>query len=472
MAQQKKKRAAAEPGVPELCGVITSDVYTGKMLTTEEVGRRESPKDVKTSQERARYWAEKNLFVEPVLKMKRGFLDFRRKLSPANKKMKKAFDAWMKVPENKALVNEFIKSVIHEWLELDSVVSLWRSTDTTPFNIRPEDCDYGSVMGMRFLKWRHGFKEEDLKARFGPKGITPSPLELKRFQAKEVVIGSANTDEYYERYRVLTRGPSERGFAYPGLHRVFRTMSQQESMEVGEAVLAHAGRKVVRWHTFGFQTNAHSGLKQADFLWTQARHDAVTKFFKGRNGLIDATKQFDHKTEHEWIDIKLFDSKKWDTIINRMLWWSGPVGFMVMTKTLAPFLFPILQVEMEAERNALAEHLEFVLNDAMAIPGGIKISWSNRCFVDPRLGWDMTKTMMQQGPLSLTTSLEETGHDPEKEIDLKKEELAPEKSKYLFPLNDPNHGGSPALDRNGKRNGKPAGTPDEKVMPGNKEEAD
>jgi hypothetical protein len=226
-------------------------------------------------------------------------------------------------------------------------------------------------------------------------------------------------------------------------------------MEVGETMLAYAGRLVLRFHQLGFEVKSGSNAaKQAEYLWKKNRATAIEKFFKGRQGFAETTGQFDHKINYVWVDPKHYDARKWDTIVNRLLWWAGPVGFMMLSKSVSPFLLGMLKAQAEKDRRRVGAHMEAVINEGFNLGVKVKLSWSNRCFYDSRLAWDMVKSLMQQGPLSLATSLQEADFDPEQEAEQKRSEAASSRDEELLPKFDPNHGHRPA-DNPGRKPGTP-----------------
>ena len=127
---------------------------------------------------------------------------------------------------------------------------------------------------------------------------------------------------------------------------------------------------------------------------------------------------------------------------------------MMMAKSLSPFLLGMLKTSADKVRKRVGAHLEAVIDDGFNIGTKVRLTWSNRCFYDSRLAWDMVKSLIQQGPLSLTTALEESDFDPIEEAARKKEEAATSRDDELLPKFDPNHGNRP-----GKAGRKP-GTPD------------
>lgn len=230
-------------------------------------------------------------------------------------------------------------------------------------------------------------------------------------------------------------------------------------MEVGESLLAYSGRLVVRMHRKGFEPRTSTvNLKIKDFMWTQDWADQVKKNFSpGKNGFMEATGNFDHKIETHWIDPKLYDGKKWETIFDRLIWWAGPLGFMLLAKSNSQNWMTLFQAEISGFRAEITPYLEFALNSIYAdAPGGIKIEYSDTCFKDSRLVWDMLKTLLMTGPASLTTGLKAAGLDVETE-GAQREEEAKDIKRFGPPLYDPAHatesGKKPGQDKGGRERG-------------------
>ncbi|HXP59141.1 MAG TPA: hypothetical protein VN829_01550, partial [Dongiaceae bacterium] len=392
--------------------------------------------------------------------------NFGFRLATPTEKDKKKLAAWLDADEDRRdMLERYIAAVWSEWLLLDNVVSFWREEkEITPFLLLPEQCRYTDAMGLEKLTVNLGYRKEQFMDGEG----NPLPgwtlEEIRRYTGSgHQIILSEEFDEYF---RVLTRGLRGTGFGVPRLYRMFRTLSQCESMEVGESMLAYAGRLVIRAHSLGFEVrSASNAAKQAEYLWKANRAKPIEDFFKGRQGFAETTKQFDHRIEYIWVDPKLYDARKWETIVSRLLWWAGPVGYMLMTKQLQPFLLPMLRADALADRARVGAHLDVVLNKGFRLPVKVKAKWGDRCFNDLRLAWEMTKTLMQQGPVSLTSALEVADFDPAVEAERKREEAPVERDDELLPKFDPNHGnrpGQPQKEGLRERAGRPVGKPDPK----------
>ncbi len=114
-------------------------------------------------------------------------------------------------------------------------------------------------------------------------------------------------------------------------------------------------------------------------------------------------------------------------MINRLVWWAGPLGFMLMARSQSLNWMTMFKTEIKSVRREVTQHIEYTLNSVFDdAPGGIKVSYSDECFNDTRLLWDMIKTLMQQGAGSLQTAMKAAGLDPQVEGDNNEHERKPE----------------------------------------------
>jgi hypothetical protein len=435
-------------------GMFSLDIITGAQnlttLSPADLFDRERPEDVQASCKMSREWHKTNWFLETVIGLQASFYNYGLRIVPVDKKKAKTVKDWLANPVNREELERYISSVWNEWLLTDNVVSFWRKeAEVTPFLLMAETCKYSDAMGIRKMLVRLGYKAEDFKAN-GQNQL--SDKETKRYLQNQIEL-SPEYDEYYE---VLTRSPKGSGMGIPRLYRSFRTLSQAESMEVGESMLAYAGRLVLRFHRLGFEVKAATNaMKQTEFMWTKKRGDAIESFFRGANGFAELTGNFDHNIDYVWVDPKFYDAKKWETIIQRLMWWAGPVGFMMVANAMSPFLLGMLKTHATEERKKVGLHLAKVINQGFNLGTPVQVVWSNRCFYDQKLAWDMVKFLLQQGPLSLRTGLEQADFDPEVESERKKDEAKAERDPELLPKFDPNHGQRP-----GQNPGRPSGSRD------------
>lgn len=435
-ARRESKKLRARMGA-ELC---TQETWRSSSLTVEQLGNRECPEDKREMFKQARKWRDENWFVGAVLRMKADCIGFGQSLVAADAKKKNAAADWLSSESqsgrstHQMVADKYIGTAIDELLLQDNLVSFWMEGQP-PYPLETERCHYLDALGREILKFTPGFRAEDLKA------AGYSDKQVKRYSSGVITL----SEDEGEFFRVLTRGLSGRGFNAPRLKEVFRVCSQNESMEVGESLYAYVGRTVVRMHHLGWEVKQNSGVRQTDAMWDEKRAKGIEKYFKGlQGGLAETTANFDHKTSLLWVDPKNYDAKKWETIISRLVWWAGPLGFMLTARNLNPNFMPLFKAEIKKFRAFIAPHLEHVLNTAMECPVPLKIQWTDECFADMRLLWDMVKTLVQQGPGSLTTAQRFAGLDPDAEADNKLREAEdPKSDKKYLPKYTPGTGNRP-----------------------------
>lgn len=432
-------------------GRFSLDIITGAQnmstLSPQDLFSREHPEDISAAIKLAKDWHRDNWLIEALTATNTSFYNYGFKVQARSKRDQKKVKAWTEKTANRARLGRFVDSVWEEWHKCDNLVAFWREKNrVTPFLLPAENCTYTDAMGLEVLKVKLNYSENELKVA----GMNSD--DARRYSTREIVLDEVR-DEYF---RVLTRGLRGKGLGVPRLHGCFRTLSQCESMEVGESMLAYGGRLVLRLHKMGFEVKSGSNAtKQAEYLWKRSRADAIEGFFKGRQGFAETTAQFDHNISYVWVDPKHYDARKWETIANRLIWWGGPVAFMMMAKGVSPFLLPIFKARVQRERERVGPFLEEIIDGGFDIGAPVRVSWSNRCFTDTRLAWDMVKALMQQGPLSLTTALQEADFDPEQEAERKSAEAAASRDEELLPKFDPNHGQRPGQppERAGRKTG-------------------
>lgn len=411
-------------------------------LTADDLFDRECPENVRASQRWARHWHEHNWLVGTVLDLKLSFFNYGLTLTGANEKEAgKIDDRTREGRRFAATVKRYIGNVFRDYLVLDSVVSFWREQrQVPPYLLKPEMCRYSDAMGKEVLSYEFCLRPEILRRLNND--------DRGRYATGLVQLDEAK-DEYY---RVLTRGNRGGGFGMPRLQRALRVCSQNESMEFGESRLAYGGRLAVRAHSLGFEVRGGGATPkmQAEYLWKKKRADAIEAWFLNRQGFAEMTRQFDHKIEYIWTDPKFYDGKKWETISNRLLPWSGPIGYLFMGRQINPALLGLLKAEAAPDRDAVREHVEDVIFDGFRLD--CRVDWGDQCFTDLRIAWDQVKFLTQQGPLSLESALESADFDALTERRRKAAEASLPDGQVL-PRFDKNHGNRP-----GDGAGRPAGT--------------
>jgi hypothetical protein len=403
-------------------------VSESRKVTVDTLPRIEQPEDVRVAFEFAYRWYQTQWFVRQVVERQLDFFNCSLKI----KGLPDSLDEdWAR---------RYVEDLWRDRLIYDNAITLW-TDQIKPTTLPIERCEYTDALGIERLKFYSPWRVQD----FGENGTL-----AKRFATGTVEIEPSAG----EHYRVLKTARVGAGLGRPSLYTVFRCLSEAESLEVGESLLAFCTRTVIRQHQLGHEIKAGPKAGQGIWFINKTREDAIKKFFQGRVGFAEAASNFDHKILYVTPDPKLFVGAKWETVLNRLVWWGGPIGFMLLNRGINPFLMPLLRQQALTERSRIAQHVEQVFRDKFGVED-LTLQWSNRCFADPRVGADLLKTGLASGPISQTSFVEEACLDPDEEKERKRKEAA-EDPKLHLPIYDKDHGQKPAQNLTGR----PPGTPD------------
>ena len=438
-------------------------------LTSAEV-----PKDIQRAQQVCFNHYEGNFMVRTIVRGKIDFFNYGCKLKVKGKdphartvaswqklwkEYTNAIPGWVGGSVTTQIAN-YIRQVWESMLIYDSVVSCYlgpvpnHNIFPIPFVIQPFRATYRNAGGAQRLKLELDWETnkspgEGNNYRFGQSSQDIGPR----------MVGDRREGEN-EHWSVHTRGQFGYGFGRPGMASIFRPLGQCDSMEAGESQIGALARTPMRQHLIGHETRygPYSGGTQN--FYTKKRGEGIIKFFQGKIGFFELVTNFDHKINYIWIDPKWFGAEKWQTIIDRVVWWGQSYAFMFLTKSVNPYLFPLFKQEAKSMREELAPHIQDMLCAALDTDE-ITLEWGDDCFSDQRLQFEMMKFLTQQGPLSLTTGLEQAGYRPDVERERKAEEASmPEKE--MTPLFNPGGQGSGARPPGRQQAGRRPGTPDPK----------
>ncbi len=439
------------------------DIYTGAprlaglLRNVDFESADTSPSTIKDAMELARDWHKKNLFVQQGLRLKiavanygfciRPDLEYGQKLDePARRR----FTKWLRT--NGPAIHRLVLETMEDWFIMDNAVAFWRKSGRMAlprvFSLRPELCKYTDPMGEETLKVRMGWKIEELKAL--------PPEAQKRYGAAEIILD----EEKGEYFRVLKRDRVGYGFAWPQMHAVFRVLNNAESHEVADNLWAFISRAVIRHFKIGHEIKQGPKAGQPNWFWNEKRDSAIRKFFEGRLGVMDYCSNFDTSLEYPFPSADRYDAKKYQSVWERLSYWLGPLGLVLMNRTANDFPLRLLRAWVEEERRLLRVHCEAIMREVFPSDPPAKLVWSNRVFMDGRQWLEFLKFMLQAGPLSQRSVLEEADFDPEEERERKAEEhelLQDGAAKgRVLPIFDPAHGKRPSTEGNGR----PAGATD------------
>ena len=385
-----------------------------------------------------RNWFERQVFVRQIILLRMAIYNYGFNLNGVNpfnlpskpekewsKEAKATFewlnDKWYCIPIKK-IVCQFVRDTWMEWLIQDNVVTIWRKRKggTRPICYPVEQCSYADDFGVERLAFAHGQTKASLKnvklAR------DERDVLLKSQDINLVKQGNTTESDLFD-FEVLKRSRFGFGLAWPQLRTIFNTVGAWESLELADWQLCDALRTVYELHKIGHEikNGPHAG-SAAHFL-KKTRAEAVRKQIASNKQTLAAVKRlivnFDHEVEYPRPDPMHFKSERYSGMLDRLLYWSMPLGQMLLAKSVNPFLMPFLKAQATNEREMVGGHIETVLVKTMNAPETVRTGFSEDVFWDSRLLADILKTGLTAGPLSDETWLAKSGFSPEQERGLK-----------------------------------------------------
>lgn len=448
--RMKRKRSTQRPSQQSQTARLGVDVYSGEQgLSFEALTATENPRNITRAFKLCRAWQRKQWFLGTITELKKSFFNFGFRLKPGDGQDADELKKWQKL--NKRWLLHYIGRLWESRLVYSGAITFWRMENdllVPPFTLRLEQCEYSDAMGLEKLKFTPNWSVGDLDVKDRKGAVLLDPQAKRRYSTTFDVDEAAG-----EFFSVLKEGDIGDGLDWPEMHRAFRMLNEVESLDVGHSLLAFLSRSPIRQHQVGHEikNGQHAGSPK-HFLKEPLKR-AIMQFFKGKVGFMEVVTNFDQKILYVYPDPKLMDPKKFESVINRLMWFAGPVGFMMLARGVAPYLLPMLKQQAIEIRKLVAAHIEHVLSEAWKLE--VEVVWSNRCFSDPRIALELMKVGLAAGPISQTSFVEEAGLEPVEELERKKEELK-DKTPRL-PLYDKDHGQQPGA-APGRKPGSPSPT--------------
>jgi hypothetical protein len=428
----------------------------GKRIAELAFGQDNPQQNIEDSFGKARYWFRNNWLVQNIILLRYVFFNFGFKIKAIDKADQPKVDVWLarRMPgvKKKITIEQELKRYGRDaWLELltlQNVIGVW-AEEGRPLVFPAEDCEFTDVFGAEVLTIETNLTRETIGRMKGLSAAEKDAL-LNVNATGKLKLTHGNGAFSFD---VVKREKIGKGLSWPGLATIFTTCAQNESLEVGDAVMAHMMRRVYELHKKGHEIKSgpHAGFS-THFLKPDYAKKTESNI-KGKVGHVAMCVNFDHTVDFPRPDPKHFDAKRYASAIERIKLWGLPLAQMILDRALNPYQMDILKAQALGEREMMKDHLERIASECLKAPVPVAITWSNRCFRDSRLAADLLKYGMQWGPLSQTTFLDETGYDAETERENKDKESKLPKAQ-VEPLVDANHG------KDQKPAGKKRGTAD------------
>jgi hypothetical protein len=406
--------------------------------------------DLKSAFERARYYHRRQWFVRAVIGLRLAFYNFGFELKAIKPADQVKVDGWWSAMANRQSVIAFVRDAWTERLITQNVISFWFDGGIRPLVLCPEEIvSFTDFMADEVLTIQHNMSAEAIDGN----GLLSAAQKQKLKASSQLKL--THRDPYF-RFEVLREEKAGKGLGWPALESVAEACGQSESLDVADTILATICRTVHEVHKSGHETRNGPMAGRTHNL-DEKTAKAIERQFKGKTGHVRTIMNWDRTIDWLRPDAKHFEPKKFESVIDRLLWWSMPLGQIMTSTAYNAQWMSLFGVQGAQERAEMALHLEMVLNDAFQIPGRVRPCWSDACFVDARLFQELLKFGLTAGPVSQTTFLQACKLDPEKERDNKEAEAKLPKSK-TWPLFDAAHGVNPAappVNNPGRKPGSP-----------------
>ena len=413
----------------------------------------------------ARNWFERQVFLKAITLLKFDIYNYGFKLqaapaaagasaaekkewAKANAKVQKWHEA------NKLAVAKFLRDAWQEWFVQDNAIAVWMK-GMPPVIYPVEHVTYQDDFGIEALSFAHGLSPDRVNSLGGV------PLATKRalLGSKDITLQKQGLTQASNLFlfETVKRTRVGIGLAWPQLRTLFNTVGGWESMELADWQLCDALRTVYELHQVGHEIKNGPRAGFPDHFLKGKRAGAIDKIIKNRKDMLASIKRlvvnFDHTISYPRPDPKHFGMDRYAAALERMCYWAMPIAQMLFAKQVNPWHSNFLKAKAHTEREYIGPFVESVLKQAMGAPEGVTCTWSDDIFIDPRLMLDQLKTGLTAGPLSQTTFLQKTGHNPDTERAHKDAEndLEPHQTR---PAWDGAHGINPADPAAGRPAGK------------------
>lgn len=388
------------------------------------------PTEIQAMHERCHLFADTpgHWFVREAVRLNAAFANFglHLKVKGGDKWLDGAPDAARPNRTRRQMLEKFISTAWrHRFTYTNAVAIWWRSKsagvgEPFPQLVLPQECLFKDAWGNEVLTWQ----------AVGD-NAAGAPAIWKDRAGRNVILEDA--DDFG--FGVFRRSAPGNGFGTPEMVGVFGALFESESLEASEGTLALAARQVIRQHVLGHEQK-YGQLAGQVVGNSKVRREALQQALEERVGIVELAGNFDHEIRYVVPDPKHYAAGKWESVVARLLWWSGPLGHLPVLRGTSPYLMWTARVQHAADRIEFGAWLEEVIADCCN--QDVKLAWSNRCYSDPRIAAEQARFAYTGGILSQGGYSEDAGFDDELELERRRRELGEVRDR--LPLYDPSHG--------------------------------
>lgn len=395
-------------------------------------------------------------FVRTILELRYSIFNHGFKIAAANPKDTDKVDEWALDPDNARFCSDFARETWLEYLAVQNAIAIWRNTSKVPLIWPPENCNYREKWGMESIIIAPGLSSDEIQKMPGLSSAEKAALSKSDIELQKQ--GTKNLNPVFS-FDVVKNNRRGAGLAMPDLKSVIDAGHTLQSIQMADRVLADSMRTVMELHKLGHEIKNGPHAGEPRHFIKKARSDAEKKALANPKRLaarlLRMWVNFDHVIEWPRPDNKNFKWERAESAMAQLLWWSAPIGQMIMAQTVNPFLTQLLRAQGLAARSHVGAFIGNVLTKTSGVPKPVVVTFDDDVFMDTRIMTENLKTGLASGPLSQETWLKKTGissaaHErPKKTIEAK---LPKGQTRPVF---DAAHGDQ-------KPGGRPAGTPDAK----------
>ena len=286
-----------------------------------------------------------------------------------------------------------------------------------------------------------------------------------------------------EYFNVATMTKRGRGLALPSMLGCLDALAQLEAIRTGDMAGAWDSRFLIKHWQLGHEIRNGDRAGRKDNFATPKKIAAMKAEMRRKRGfLYDLFSNFDVTLNYRYIPAEFFSEKKYEGSLMRLRRWGAALAAMSM-KEAPDGVLALAQADIKAIRARVGLLLETVFNrPEYGLPKlkkgeRVKVAWSPVTFLSPDKVAISVGQWLDRGMISVTTSRELIGVDPETET----ARLTAEKGQDGFRPNfvasigvvedqpAPGDGGKPAAKKKGTAgadnggsaspaNGRPAGS--------------